>query len=436
MRSQTISLGLGSNLGNPIQNLRQALFEIRNNALFEVLNVSSLYESDAQLPENSTADWNKSFLNAAVLCRIFKPTNPAEVLHEIKKIEAKIGRAESEKWAPRIIDIDILYWDSENYKSEEINIPHLKLLERPFALLPLLEVWPEISPDAKSDAKQATQLAWPDWVPGYIKKKPFNTQKSKRYFWPRLIGILNITKDSFSDGGRFLNVESLEQQCSQLIQQGADIIEIGAESTRPGASVISLEEEYENLNWALKELKLKTPVSLDCRRAAVIERILEGHRLDYINDVSGFADIKMQTILKKSGLSAFVMHSLSVPPLPGLNLDAEKNPCQQLTDWWRIRCQELILAGILEDKLIFDPGIGFGKSKLQNLYILQHLEQLNNIKNPIMIGHSRKSFLSLISDRPAKERDLETALITKDLNLAYVQYLRVHDVQSQLMALK
>ncbi|MEK6627777.1 MAG: dihydropteroate synthase [Bdellovibrionota bacterium] len=428
MRSKTVALGLGSNLRIPIENLRQVLSEIKKNQFFEVLKVSAIYESDAQLPDNSISDWNKRFLNAAVLCRISDSVRAEDLLIEIKKIETKMGRVHSEKWAPRLIDIDVLYWSSEDCNSEKINIPHLRLCERPFALLPLLEIWPDIKLNLKLDL--------PNWTSEFVEVKPFNTIKSKKYFWPKMVGILNVSNDSFSDGGKYINSESLHNQFNLLINEGADIIDIGAESTRPGAINISEFEELEKLNWALAELNSSRPISLDCRRANVAEQVLEKHSISYLNDVSGFAQIEMKSLLKNSGLPAFVMHSLSVPPAADLILNIEKNPCEQLVNWWELRLKELTQFGISADKLIFDPGIGFGKNKLQNLFILQHLEQFSSIKNSVMIGHSRKSFLSLFSDRPAADRDLETALVTKDLNLAYVQYLRVHNIQSQLMALR
>lgn len=424
MRSKTVALGLGSNLQAPIENLRNALSEIKKNALFEVIAVSPIYESDALLPEKASAEWNKKFLNAAVLCRISDEVRPDDLLREIKSIENKMGRSQSERWAPRLIDIDILYWDQENYYSEKINIPHRSLFERPFALLPLLDIWPDVN------------FELPDWAHKWREEKPYNTQKSQKYFWPKMVGILNITKDSFSDGGRFLDADNLHCHFNEFIEQGADIIDIGAESTRPGAIAVSEKEEYKNLNWALNEIKSKVPVSLDCRNANVVSRILESYQISYLNDVTGFVEPEMKKLFLKSKLPAFVMHSLSVPPQADLILDLSINPCHQLTDWWRQRSQDLIEIGISPEKLIFDPGIGFGKTKHQNMYILRHLNELSGIKNPIMIGHSRKSFLSLLSDRPAEQRDLETALITKELNLAYVQYLRVHNIKTQVMALK
>jgi 2-amino-4-hydroxy-6-hydroxymethyldihydropteridine diphosphokinase / dihydropteroate synthase len=420
VRNKTLALGLGSNLERPLANLRRALSEIKKSCLFKVLKVSSIYESDALLPKNAQASWNKKFLNAVVLVKTSVDCGPEEILFEIKKIEKQMGRVEAERWAPRLIDIDVLYWSEADYQSASITIPHTSLWERAFALSPLLEVWPELSTKLKIISEQ------------------LNTHKSQIFFWPKMVGVLNVTSDSFSDGGKFFDSESLVQQCKKLVSQGADIIDIGAESTRPGAAPVHAEQEYLHLTRALSEIeKLSLPVSvsLDCRKPEVVHRIIEKHKINYLNDVSGFESKQMQDILKSSGLTAFVMHSLSIPPIADKTLPLDQNPCAELSNWWHKKYQQLVSSGISADKIIFDVGIGFGKTKEQNMYILQNLEQLNEITEDIMIGHSRKSFLTLLTDKPAEQRDPETALITQQLNLAFTQYLRVHDVESQKAAL-
>lgn len=424
MRNKTLALGLGSNLGAPLQNLRRALSEIKQSALFEVLKVSAIYESDALLPENAATTWNKNYLNAVVLCKISGEVSAETILHEIKQMEARMGRANDERWAPRLIDIDLLYWSGANYKSEKLEVPHRGLLTRPFALLPLLEIWPGI------------EVQLPNWAQGWTEEIPFNTKKSQSYFWPKMVGILNVTADSFSDGGMFLNSENLHKQVEKLIADGAEIIDVGAESTRPGAEAVPPYVEFKNLHWALSEIKAPVAISLDCRHSEVASKILDAHKIDYLNDVTGFSEGGMQKLLLQSKLPGFVMHSLGVPPVFNITLDVTQNPCTQLTAWWQQQSQKLIEIGILPDQLIFDPGIGFGKTQAQNLYILSHLQELSRVRQAVMIGHSRKSFLKYFSDRPAAERDLETALVTRELNLAYVQYLRVHDVKSQTAALK
>lgn len=423
MRNKTIALGLGSNIGTPVENLRRALDYLKKSPFLKVEKVSAIYESEALLPAQALPDWNRDYLNAVVLCRVLVDCTPEELLRETQKIESEMGRKSAERWAPRSIDIDLLYWNLENYLTPGLQVPHRNLLERPFALLPLLEVWDRLD------------IELPDWSHSWWPKIPFNTRRSVKHFWPRLVAIVNVTDDSFSDGGQYHDSESLQQKVATLTQQGADIIEVGAESTRPGATAISPDDEFKKLNWALKNLNTNLPISLDCRNPEVMQRVLEHHRINFLNDVAGFENSTMQNLLLSSQLPAFVMHSLGIPPNSEMVLEPFLDPYVQLTGWWVKRRMHLLELGIPEDRLIFDPGIGFGKSHEQNWTILRHLENFYEIKTPIMIGHSRKSFLTTVTNRPAHLRDLETALVTKDLNLAYIQYLRVHDIKSQCLAL-
>lgn len=430
MLGTTVALGLGSNLGNSLGYLRQALSAIKQLKNFSVLKVSSIYESDAQTPDGAPAEWNKKYLNAVVVVGIDGTPEPLKWLDSLKKVECVIGRKDKDIWAPREIDIDILWWNRSEFQAKELQIPHLRLLERPFALLPLLEVMPELQEGLKQNL--------PDWSRPWISKRPFNTKISSS-IWPELVGILNITPDSFSDGGKCLDEDIFAKQLQKFAASGVSIIDFGAESTRPNAAVVSPEEELKRLIWAfdiLKKQDLKFQVSLDCRHVEVAEKILEEHKVDFLNDVSGFETLPMQQLLKQSGSKAFVMHSLSIPPSKDKVLSDSNSPQVQLIEWWERKQEQLINGGVVGGQLIFDPGIGFGKTAQQSLYILNHLSQFSGIKSDIMIGHSRKSFQSTFSDRPAQERDVETALVTKNLNLAYVQYLRVHDPQLQKMALK
>ena len=427
MRSHTVALGLGSNLKNPIQNLRRALNEIKKISELRVLNISSIYESDAQLPEISGSDWNQSFLNAVVLCEVKSSMNPSQLLKILKVIEIKLGRTQSEKWAPRMIDLDILLWDQTKFYDETLKIPHPQIKERPFVLLPLLEVWPDLP------------IEKPVWASPWILPKPFGTQKSQKYFWPQIVGILNVTEDSFSDGGQFNQPEELYAQAVRLLKTGAEILDVGGQSTRPGATAIEATEEKKRLHSALEVLSAlkkdyQFEISLDCKNADVATEVLTRYSIDYLNDVTGFENHKMQKILKEfSKLKAFVMHSLGVPPTADAVLDESKSPCDQLNFWWQKKCEQLQFA---QDRIIFDPGIGFGKTKWQSLFILNNLKSFSPITQPIMIAHSRKSFQTLFSDRPAAQRDLETALMTKNLDLTHVQYLRVHNAEITTMALR
>ncbi len=214
MSTDAVVIGLGSNLLDRLTNLRQALAELKKIRGVCVQNVSPIYESTAQVPENAPAGWNQDFLNAAVLIHC-ESLNPHQLLFELKKIEKTLGRASSQVWAPRPIDLDILYWDNvilpDRHNAElPLTIPHPQLIHRPFALLPLLDVHPL----AKVDK--------PAWASGYSSLIPFQTKRSLTYFWPKLVGVVNVTTDSFSDGAENLNLAKIDS----LLKAKVDVIDV------------------------------------------------------------------------------------------------------------------------------------------------------------------------------------------------------------------
>lgn len=425
MSTKTVLVGLGSNQ-NPLAHLRWALHELKHTASVKVKTVSSIYESDALLLPGAPSAWKQKFLNAVAAIEVLN-FDPESFLRILKNIEKKMGRKETAKWAPREIDLDILYVDGVCYKSETLMIPHEGFFQRPFALLPALEVFPQL------------QGPRPKWSNEWVWPKPFSTQKSFQHFWPKFVGILNITEDSFSDGGQILNEYSFKEKAQSLIQAGADILDIGAESTRPQAQPIAEEVELQRLQSALKwleELNLNAQVSVDCRSSQVLSKLLEKYPIHFINDVTGFSNPEMARLLASSSALGIAMHSLSVPPKKDETLNPLENPCQQLGQWWQEKIESLKNQSVSEDKIIFDPGIGFGKTPQQNSYILNHLEELADIQSDIFLGFSRKSFLGQYTQAPAAERDTVTALQATKINWAYCQYLRTHDIESQKAALR
>ena len=426
MSANVVVIGLGSNLDSPVMHLRRALAEIKKISGVRVLEASSIFESEAQLPENAPTTWNKKFLNAALLIQV-ENRNPLQLLTALKRIEALMGRKSSETWAPRKIDLDILYWDNLNLNEPSLKIPHPQLCVRPFALLPLLQIFPE------------AVIEKPDWAHEWVVTKPFNTVKSKTYFWPQMIGIINLTEDSFSDGGQFLNEDKMYLQFQKLIANKVDILDLGAQSTRPQALEVDAATETKPLRVALKlldSIRGRYEISIDSNKPEVIEACMENFDFSFINDVMGLRNEKMRNLALISKKKVFVMHSLSVPPKLDENISEQLSPIVALESWWAEKKNELFQLGLTHDQLIFDPGIGFGKTKQQNLFILKNLQLLHSIQEDILIGHSRKSYQTLFSARDAASRDLETALTTGGLNMAYTQYLRVHDVQTQTVALR
>ena len=423
MSKSCVVLGLGSNI-EPLKHLRLALAEIKKLSQVSVINVASIYESDALLPENAPATWNKKYLNSAVELEVSN-FEPLKLLQDIKAIEHKLGRAGSDRWAPRNIDIDILWVQDFTFNSEALNIPHAQILNRPFALLPLLELRPDFS------------YSEPDWM--FQNPKPFHTGISKTYVWPKFAGILNITPDSFSGDGVMTSVTS---RLAYLLDAGAEIIDIGAESTRPGAMIVDSSVEYARLSQTLEAInKYKSDynrsfeISIDSRKSEVMQKIINNYHIDYLNDVEGFRNPKMRELLKMTSAKAVCMHSFSVPPVKTETIPEGEDVWVYLTQWWNQQKEIFSRDNIALDRMIFDPGIGFGKTPQQSVDLLNYLEGFSGIKEEIYLGYSRKSFLSLMTDKPAAERDPETALVTEALNQAYAQYLRVHDVAQNKQAL-
>jgi 2-amino-4-hydroxy-6-hydroxymethyldihydropteridine diphosphokinase/dihydropteroate synthase len=444
-----IVLGLGSSGGDALSWLRKAVAGLA--PLVRITAVSPVYESDAMLPEGAPASWDIPYLNLAVACELRSSsadssfdsdsTSPLALLSNVKRLEKALGRKERERWAPREIDIDILDWEGVRLNSSELSIPHPGLLKRPFALLPLTDVAPGLAGQLGQLDPLLAHWRNPDSL-----NVPFRTRKSALCL-TELVAILNVTPDSFSDGGAFqLDSETLLE--SQVLERarraqaaGATVLDLGAESTRPGATPVPPELEWQRLKPALKalrEVRAQTGIrlSLDSRSPETVERALNSGPLDWINDVGGFSDPRMRELARDSGADLIFMHSLGVPPDRAVTLTTDRDPISSILDWARTRIDDLEGAGIARRRLIFDPGIGFGKTPAQNLAILRWARRFHELGVRILIGHSRKSFLGALGLEGPRDRDLETALLSTRLADLGIEYLRIHDVQSQARALK
>ena len=427
-RTQMV-LGLGSNCGESIGFLRRTLQALKSSASpFQILKTSAIYESDALLPEGAPADWNIPYLN--LCCLTETALDPLAALDWVKSLEHQIGRKDRGRWAPREIDIDLLAASSGAFHGKlgdlELTLPHVGLIERPFALLPFAEVAPDWRLNGPA---QEIALKW-KYPP--IEDVPFRTRKSTQSLL-ELVGILNITPDSFSDGGKFLDPTHALKQAHHLIQSGASVLDIGAESTRPGAAIISSEEEWNRLEPVIlqlqseKDFRKTYQLSLDTRNATTAKRALE-LGVDWINDVSGGADPKLVATVGRSKASYVFMHSLSVPPSKDQILNTGQDPIEQLICWAQEKISAFQKAGLPRERLIFDPGVGFGKNRNQNLEILARAEEFAALGVRFLIGHSRKSFLSELPHL-SSHRDFETLAHSVSLKRKGVDYLRVHEVQ-------
>jgi len=252
---------------------------------------------------------------------------------------------------------------------------------------------------------------------------------------PQVMGIVNVTPDSFSDGGRYLGVEAAIAHARRLAAEGAAIIDIGGESTRPGAGAVSPEEEIDRTIPVIRVLAEEgVRVSIDTRHAAVMKAAVEAGA-SIINDISALeGDPDSLAVAARSGASVVLMHMRGQPADMQLAPHYENAP-REVHDYLAARLEACLAAGIAEDKLCVDPGIGFGKSVEHNVQLLATLDDLHSLGVPVLLGVSRKSFIGALSrQEPADRRvggSLAAALAGLDRG---VKILRVHDVAETVQA--
>jgi dihydropteroate synthase len=248
----------------------------------------------------------------------------------------------------------------------------------------------------------------------------------------RIMGILNVTPDSFSDGGRFDSPEKAVECGFQLVEDGADILDIGGESTRPGAEPVSLEEEFRRTIPLIQGLsgKINVPISIDTTKA-VIAREAVAAGAEIINDISAMRfDEQMPAVIASSGAAVVFMHMRGVPQTMQKG-DLHYALLQgEMIDFFRERLNTALLAGILPEQVIIDPGIGFGKTRSDNLKLLKYLPEFNVMGRPILTGPSRKSFLVQEECGGTVDRLEETAAAVTAAIMNGSQVVRVHDVKA------
>ncbi len=246
----------------------------------------------------------------------------------------------------------------------------------------------------------------------------------------KIMGILNITENSFSDGGEFVNFEDAIKHLHQLIDDGADIIDIGAESTKPYSTPVSASDQLAKLEPVLKYIKennINIPISIDTRSSEVAKRCIE-LGADIINDVSGFDyDEKLADVVAQSGVKVILQHSKGTPDI------MQNSPqYQNLTDEIYINLKRkvdfAISKGIKKENIIIDPGIGFGKTRENNFEIIKRWKELKTIGCPVLIGLSRKSLLNM-PDAQNDKKDIYSLALNSILMNENIDYIRVHNVK-------
>lgn len=247
---------------------------------------------------------------------------------------------------------------------------------------------------------------------------------------PLIVGILNITPDSFYDGGRFASKEAAVAQALKLVEEGADILDLGAESTKLGALAVTEQEELDRLIPVLKVLskKIEIPISIDTTKARVAQESLKAGA-EIINDVSALqSDPQMAEVVREYGAGIILMHRRGDSKTMQ-SLATYQDVIAEVKSELSERMREAIQAGISEEQIVIDPGIGFAKNTEQNFEILRRLSEFKEFKRPIFVGPSRKTFIGSVTNEPPEGRLAGTLAACVMAVQNGARLLRVHDVK-------
>ncbi|MFN8494867.1 MAG: dihydropteroate synthase [Caldilineaceae bacterium] len=438
----TVYLALGSNLGNRAAHLHAALKGLAAHAKVE--ETSFLYETKAQYVADSP-----DYLNA--VCQVTTNLTLEALLATNEQLMYNLGRRRTEGYgSPRPIDIDILFYDDAQMQNADLTIPHPGLAERIFVLEPLCDLAPDLRHPVLGRTMRELLNALN--VAPLTKVMPIGdrlwTWGQKTY----IMGIINITPDSFSGDGLLQQdkpvIEQAVDQAQRFVTEGADCLDVGGMSTRPGHALISVEEELARVAPVIQALvgAVDIPISVDTFRSEVAQAALDaGAHL--LNDIWGLRfDPKLAQLAAEKSAPLIVMHNRYEPADAAYLAQVQQHlafgPARQYTNLLQeIRNelqQSLALAqstGLPRWLLITDPGMGFGKTFEQHLELLHHLNELKALGYPLLFAASRKSFVGRVLDNAPREGQGEGTLATGVLALERgADVLRVHDVKAMSRA--
>lgn len=319
-----------------------------------------------------------------------------------------------------------------------------------------------VQPDGKTDVVLIGSLAQVKKLPGKLKNQQFGlpeiaedlekkvaginynirefvctAEKISFKKGPAVMGIINVTPDSFFDGGRYFNDDAAVERALKLVRDGADIIDVGGESSRPGSSRISEKEEIKRVIPVIKKIKARTKafISVDTRRVSVARKALSAGA-SIINDISGMTfDPKMPALAVRSGAGCIIMHMKGTPGT------MQKRPkyndlVGEITGFLEERARILVKAGVNKKSISIDPGIGFGKTVRHNCVILNRLDEFIALGYPVTVGISRKSFIGQVTSAEAEERLPGTIAAEAVSVFLGAHIIRVHDVKEAVQAVK
>lgn len=251
------------------------------------------------------------------------------------------------------------------------------------------------------------------------------------------MGIINVTPDSFSDGGSYNTIEDILAQAQAMVSAGVDILDVGGESTRPFATPVSLEEELRRVLPAIRAIRshFSLPVSIDTSKAEVARQaLLTG--ADMINDVSALRqEPAMLDVVRNSDVPVVIMHMQGSPGTMQVE-PSYQDVVAEIIDFFAERLSWLVQNGVERSRIILDPGIGFGKTLAHNLTIIKSLFRFVELGQPVLLGHSRKRFLGELTGAEVADRDVSTAIVSALAVQHGISILRVHDVATTRQAVR
>lgn len=421
-----IYIAIGANIdspfGSPQQSLEHLETVLKGHGV-HVLKSSRLFRNPAWPNPN-----DPEFLNGCL--EVETTLSPQDLLETLLKIEQQFGRERAQKNAPRSLDLDIIDYKSEVIDNDHLQLPHSRLHERGFVLLPLFDIAPNWQHLEGAKISELIEKLSPETIDQTI---PMIHKNHAFKSAPILMGIVNTTPDSFHDGGQHNDIDKAVEHARRLIDEGAQIIDIGGESTRPGAKPVSIEEEIKRTAPVIAILAAETEhkgiqISIDTRNAKTMEAAIDAGA-DMINDVSALThDPRALEVVTQFGGHVCLMHMQGSPET--MQDEPQYNDAvTEVMEYLKHRIDTCLKVGISIDKITVDPGIGFGKTLDQNLQILNNLDHFHDLGVPVLLGTSRKSFIEKICANTPSEQRLPGSLTSNLIGLDKdIQIFRVHDV--------
>ncbi|CAJ2512363.1 Uu.00g053780.m01.CDS01 [Anthostomella pinea] len=435
---RTAHIALGSNLGDRVAMIEQACKEMDARGI-KVKRTSSLWETEPMYVLEQ-----ERFVNGA--CEVETDLEPVPLLGQLQDIEKSMGRKKLIDKGPRNIDLDILLYEDEIINEPRLQIPHIGIAEREFVLRPLAELIPHKAPDPSrpwkliQDHLNELPLSRSEplstLTPISASHAPLNALRPTRK--TQLMAILNVTPDSFSDGGVH-TPGSLRDSILSFVRGGASMIDVGGQSTAPGTTDVGAEQEIARVLPAIQLIRSlpqarDVAISVDTFRASVAEAAVAAGA-DIINDVSaGQLDPAMLPAMAASGKTVCLMHMRGTPStMSKLNSYPEGELVSTIATELLERVREAEAAGVRRWRIVLDPGLGFAKVGEQNLAVLRHFDELRCWPGleglPWLLGSSRKSFIGKVTGVPKPmDRVFGTAATVAAAVQGGADIVRVHDV--------